>query len=70
MGPITGDTRFNAKLAYYTVKNGKNGGTYNEVHLYPTRGEKNLNGWDEIVNIEDEVDENRTPENQEWSAFE
>ena len=43
---------------------------YHEVHIYPARGEKNLDGWDEYVNVEDNVDVSRDIEDREWDVFE
>ena len=62
MGSISDCSRSTTKLAYFT-KNKSNSGVYNEVHLYPARGENNLNGWTEVVNEEENIDANRTPEN-------
>lgn len=70
MGRIDENTTHNAKLGYY-ISNGSFG-TYQEVHLYPCRGEKNLNGWDDYVYIgaEETSDPLRTRENRKWDAFE
>jgi len=68
LGPITDETTRGVKLGYYT-----NSGNwvYNEVHLYPERGENNLEGWTEILEVDKNgVDPTRTPENQLWTAFE
>ena len=62
VGPITEDGRFDTKLAYYISQNRKDGATYHEVHLYPARGENNLNGWTDIVNVEEEIRVDRSPE--------
>jgi len=63
MGPILDCSIQTTKLAYFINKNGENNAVYNEVHLYPARGENNLNGWTEVVNEEENIDASRTPEN-------
>lgn len=69
MGPITQPTSQNAKLGYFLTQTGAPT-IYQEVHMYPARGKKNLNGWDDYVNLEEGVDVNRTPLSQTWEAFE
>jgi len=45
---------------------------YNEVHVYPARGVNNLDGWDEVVEIDKDTNAytTRTPETRKWDAFE
>jgi len=39
--------------------------------MFPERGEENLDGWDTVLNLNDEgIDGSRTMENQLWTAFE
>ena len=70
IGPITEEITKGVKLAYY-VKETDGRVTYNEVHFYPERGDLNLDGWSEILEIDENGrDPSRTPENQSWTAFE
>jgi hypothetical protein len=38
--------------------------------MYPEKGENNLNGWDNVLDLDDSgIDSSRIPKNQLWTAF-
>lgn len=51
LGSITENFKQNAKLGYYVNNGNQDYSVYNEVHLYPLRGDNNLNGWDTVVSL-------------------